>query len=288
MMLSVEDRPNPIRAYAQFEEYHWWFLARRRIIQELVRYLLPPSKDTLIIDVGCGPGANIAAFAAVYHCIGIDTSAEAVDIAKERYPMVEFVNGICPSDLGDATPAAALFMIMDVLEHIESPREMLESLVARASRGAYFLITVPADPDLWSPHDEAVGHYRRYTRQSLTELLSGLPLEAVLISPYNSRVYWGVKVVRRLARALRRSHGKADAEGTDLRLPPFPLNGILTALFSQEAMPLARALREKTPSPFKTGVSLIAIMRKTEGDVKASVHDLPVGALTAGTSRDRP
>jgi SAM-dependent methyltransferase len=274
-------RPNPIRAYAQFEDYHWWFLARRRIIRELVRHLLPPSRDTLIIDVGCGPGANIAAFAAGYHCIGIDTSTEAIEIARERYPMVEFVNGVCPRDLGNAPEAAALFMIMDVLEHIEHPREMVESLVARASKGAYFLVTVPADPDLWSTHDEAVGHYRRYTPETLAELLRGLPLETVMVSPYNARVYWGVKVIRRAARALRRGHGRSDAQGTDLRIPPFPFNGMLTAIFSQEAMPLARALMEGKPSPFKTGVSLIAILRKTEGEVPASVHDLPVGALTA-------
>ncbi|HEV1997877.1 MAG TPA: class I SAM-dependent methyltransferase [Candidatus Dormibacteraeota bacterium] len=288
---EADSRPNPIRAYAHFEEYHWWFLARRRILRELVRFLLPPSKDTLIIDIGCGPGANIAAFAAGYHCIGIDTSAEAIEIARERYPMVEFVNGVSPGDLGSAPEAADLFLVMDVLEHIEHPRAMLESIVARASKDAYLLITVPADPDLWSPHDEAVGHYRRYTRETLAELVHGLPLETVMVSPYNARVYWGVKVTRRLARALRRGHGGTDAEGTDLRIPPFPLNGILTALFSQEAMPLARALREQSPSPFRAGVSLIAIFQKTEGEVRASVHDLPIGALTAkelgGPSKER-
>jgi len=195
--------------------------------------------------------------------------------------MVEFVNGLSPGDLGAAPEAADLFLVMDVLEHIEEPRAMLESIVARASKGAYFLLTVPADPDLWSPHDEAVGHYRRYTRETLEDLVRGLPLETVMISPYNARVYRGVKVIRRVARALRRGHGGTHAEGTDLRIPPFPMNGILTALFSQEAMPLARALRERAPSPFRAGVSLIAILQKTEGEVRASVHDLPIGALTA-------
>ena len=195
--------------------------------------------------------------------------------------MVEFVNGSSPGDLGSAPEAADLFLIMDVLEHIEQPRTMLESVVARATKGAYFLVTVPADPELWSPHDEAVGHFRRYTRETFEELVRGLPLETVMISPYNARMYRGVKVVRRLARALRRGHGGTSAAGTDLRIPPVPMNGILTALFSQEAMPLARALRERAPSPFRAGVSLIAILQKTEGEVRASVHDLPIGALTA-------
>ena len=44
---------------------------------------------------------------------------------------------------------------------------MLSELLAAASPGCYFLLTVPADPSLWSEHDESFGHYRRYDRARL-------------------------------------------------------------------------------------------------------------------------
>ena len=47
--------------------------------------------------------------------------------------------------------------------------------------GGTFLVAVPCDPRLWSAHDEAVGHVRRYTRATLTDLLrrNGFELESV-------------------------------------------------------------------------------------------------------------
>ena len=33
---------------------HWWFVARRRILYELIDRLLPASTDTTIVDIGCG------------------------------------------------------------------------------------------------------------------------------------------------------------------------------------------------------------------------------------------
>ena len=265
MLLHTDQRRNPVSAYARFEIYHWWFIARRRIVTEVVSKILPPSKEALIIDIGCGPGANLASFAASYPCIGIDTSAEAIRVAQARYPMVTFIEGNYPSNLGETTKKAKLFLLMDVLEHIEDPRPIIEDIVLAASTGAYFVVTVPADQDLWSAHDEAVGHYRRYTTQSLESLFAGLPVVPLLLSPYNSRLYLFIKIFRRLSLPLRRAFSNVKAEGTDLSIPPYPFNGILTALFSYEAIPISRALQDRTQSPYKRGVSLMYILQKTGG-----------------------
>lgn len=256
---------NPVKTYARFENYHWWFIARRRIVREIVLQILPPSRNSLIIDIGCGPGANIAAFAATHPCLGVDNSAEAIQIARERYPMVRFLEGIYPLDLGETTREAKLFLIMDVVEHLENPRVMLENIVASASVGAYFLVTVPADPTLWSAHDIAVGHFRRYTTNSLAALFTGLQLVPIILTPYNSRLFYVIKALRFMNWLLRRGFARTASEGTDLRIPPYPFNGILTALFSYEAIPISRALRNRTPSPFRRGVSLIYLLEKSGG-----------------------
>jgi SAM-dependent methyltransferase len=275
-----DDRLNPVGAYAYFEDYHWWFLARRRIMQELVRNLLPPSPDSLVVDIGCGPGANLASLAAAYPCVGIDASEDAIAVARSRYPMIKFICGYSPGDLGPVAQSARLFLVMDVLEHVEDDRKLLRSLVASSAPGAYFLITVPADPGLWSAHDEAVGHYRRYTAASLARVWGEMPMEPLLVSPYNARLYWLVKAVRTVNRTLHLSRRGDASEGTDLRVPRTPFNGVLTALFSNEAMALGRALQNRSSAPYARGVSLIAITRRKEGSVVSADTDIAAGALT--------
>src|SRR5271154_127582 len=46
--------------HAQIEERHWWFVARRRILADLIANLAPPDPAATVLDVGCGAGANLA------------------------------------------------------------------------------------------------------------------------------------------------------------------------------------------------------------------------------------
>jgi len=78
-----------------------------------------------VLEVGCGTGANIAALAEEYHCVGIDTSQQAIDLARRHSPGVEFLRGTAPDDLGEYAVQARLFLLMDVLEHVADDFEML-------------------------------------------------------------------------------------------------------------------------------------------------------------------
>lgn len=252
--------------HAQIEQSHWWFVARRAIMRGLIGEVLPPDPKTLIVDVGCGAGANLAALADDYRCLGIDASVEAVDLARRRFPQVRFITGLAPDDLEEAASQARLFLLMDVLEHVADDFELLSRLLAAASPGAYFLITVPADWALWSPHDEAFGHYRRYTMQRFSETWAGLPVETCLLSYFNSRLY---PLVRWIRERNRRRGAAAGAAGTDFEIPRWPLNGLLQRCFAGEERALRRQLRrhehgDDVPA-YQRGVSLIALLRRREG-----------------------
>ena len=58
--------------HSEIEQEHWWFLARRTVMKSLLSRVCPPSKDRLLVDVGCGTGGNSAFFKDDYTCIGID------------------------------------------------------------------------------------------------------------------------------------------------------------------------------------------------------------------------
>src|SRR5262245_38645298 len=143
---------------ADVDQRHWWFLARRRILRGVLASVLPPDPKATVIDVGCGTGANIAALSDSYRCIGIDTSRDAIEFARQRFANVAFICGHAPGDLGPEANAAQAMLLMDVLEHVEDDRAVFEPLVQCLRPGAIMLLTVPADMRLWSVHDEGLMH----------------------------------------------------------------------------------------------------------------------------------
>jgi SAM-dependent methyltransferase len=260
--------------HAEIEERHWWFVARRRIVRRLVRRVVPPSPQATIVDVGCGTGANIAAFSDDYHCVGIDTSAEAIGWARQRFPGVEFLVGRAPDDLDELAQKARLFLLMDVLEHVADDFTMLSELLAAASPESHLLITVPADPSLWSQHDESFGHLRRYDRPRLEALWSGLPVDALVVSYFNTRMLPLVRLVRACNRLRGRASGRA---GTDFWLPPAPVNRLLEAAFAGEAHVLEDLLAGRRRRGYPAGTSLLALLRRKPGCVliRNKPEDIP-------------
>lgn len=58
-------------------------------------------------------------------------------------------------------------LYIDVLEHIEHDRAELESALRRLRPGGHLIVLSPAHQFLFSPFDQAIGHFRRYSRAGL-------------------------------------------------------------------------------------------------------------------------
>jgi len=260
--------------HADIEQRHWWFVARRQIMRRLVEEVLPPSPETVVVDIGCGTGGNIAALADRYDCVGMDTSADAVELAAQRFNNVRFVSGESASDLGAVAMRAKLFLLMDVLEHVADDFAVFSGLLAASAPGTCCLLTVPADDSLWSEHDESFGHYRRYDRARLERLWADLPVKTLLVSYFNSRLL----PLIRLIRSWNRRRGKVSGSaGTDFWLPTAPVNCLLKSVFAGEARRLVAALHCRRPGGYKSGASLVAIVRREPGEiaVRHKPDDLP-------------
>jgi SAM-dependent methyltransferase len=263
--------------HATLEDRHWWFVARRRIVGRIIDHLLAakaagrPSaansansaRRPLVIDIGCGTGSNVAALANRYRCVGIDTSPDAIQWARQKFPDIQFIEGYAPQDLGGLVAEASMITLMDVLEHVEDDFQLLSSLLAECPVGAHLLLTVPADMSLWTRHDETFGHFRRYDAERFARLWQGLPVDCLLLSHFNSRLYPLVKAVRQVNRLFRRSSGEY---GTDFSLPVAPVNWAFENLFAGEADRLFGCLTGTT-TPYAHGVSLIAVLQRTAGPI---------------------
>lgn len=247
---------------ADVDQHHWWFLGRRAILREVLGGVLPADRKTLVIDVGCGTGANIAALANDYGCIGIDTAPEAIERARSRFAGVEFICGRAPDDLGDAVSRAGAVLLMDVLEHVEDDRAVFEPLVRAMQPGALLVLTVPADMRLWSRHDEGLMHFRRYDEAMLRTLWRDLPLQTVAVTHFCSRLYPLARISRTLGRMRDRLLPRPRA--WDMRLPARPINAILQRTFAGEARTLRDLATGRRDRGYSRGVALLAILRRTD------------------------
>jgi trans-aconitate methyltransferase len=243
---------------ARLELEHWWFTGRRKILRALIHEIAPPSPEVTLLDIGCGPGGNTATLAEEYRCIGVDVSEQAIQAARRRFPRVRFVQGSWQDCLPAIGGQVDLFLLTDVLEHVPEDREMLSQVVAACRPGAHVLITVPADPRLWSWHDESHHHLRRYDRATLQALWEGLRVKPLLVSYYNSRLHPLMRLARRLGR--RRARWHRDC-GPDLWLLPRPVNRLLERIFAGESGVLLGYLKGTRRRGYSAGGSLIAILR---------------------------
>jgi SAM-dependent methyltransferase len=124
----------------------------------------------LLLNIGCGSGEyNSAAHAMGLRVIGCEPEAHAYALAHAAVPEGCEVRQCGLLDL-ESEPAD--FIVMhDVLEHIEDDAAAVDAIHALLKPGGTAVISVPAYQWLFGHHDVQLGHFRRYTRGSLLQVL---------------------------------------------------------------------------------------------------------------------
>ena len=234
------------REMAALEDRHWWFVGRRRITDALLwRPALPP--EASVLD-GCGSGGNLTMLARYGRLSAGEFDAEARRLAAARGVAARVASCELPAVFPFDSERFDLIVMFDVLEHIEDDLATLAAVRRHLADGGWFVLTVPAFPFLWSPHDTYNHHFRRYTRAGLMKRLADAGLRPAYCSFFN---FWLFPLIA-LFRTIRK-FGR-DNEIGDLAMPPAPINRVLAALFSSERFAMGRL-----SLPF--GVSLILTAR---------------------------
>lgn len=169
---------------AAAERDHWWFRGRREFIAAAFDQLaLPPGAR--ILDAGCGSGGNLPMLSRYGQLWGFEYDDEA-RTAAAALQLGTIAFGALPAPVpfdGVTFDAIGLF---DVLEHLEHPVESLRALASRLTPRGAIVITVPALPWLWGPHDEHHQHFRRYTSRTLHAHLEAAGLAVRYCSYFNT------------------------------------------------------------------------------------------------------
>jgi len=232
---------------AQLEKQHWWFVARRTIVNHLLKKI-PLSTPNQILEVGCGTGGNLALLAQYGQVYALELNEIARQFASQSH-CAQVVAGALPDNIPFEPAQFDLVVLLDVLEHLEADSLSLQALLPCLKSQGWLLITVPALPYLWSQHDENHHHYRRYLKTQLQETVTNAGYDIIMLNYFN---FWLFPLILATRYWKRFWHQSDD----DLVLPSPWLNKLLAKLFASERYFINWL-------PFPTGVSLILVARKS-------------------------
>lgn len=221
---------------AALSHYNRWIFDRFR-----------PFIGRRVLEVGSGTGNMTRLLYGGEVLVASDVEEPYLHILRNRFhrqPTIRVEKFDLGSDQIDHLRGYSFDTIVccNVLEHIERDVDALVRLRELLVPGGHLLLFVPADQKLFGTMDEQVGHYRRYSRESLTAAIVGGGFEATRVRYHNviGRLGWWFN-----GRVLKRRH----------------LPSGQSRLFNS-MVPLLRRLEPENPA---RGLSLIAIATKPAG-----------------------
>ena len=239
-------KPAYVAAHVEEDGLHWYFRGRRRLIATALRRLLP-RRPLRLLDIGCGTGQVLAALEEFGEAVGMDTNDALLAVA--RAAGLDARKGSLPDDLVVDPGWADVVLLLDVIEHLDDDLAGLRAARRVLRDDGHLVVTVPAYPSLWSGHDVALGHRRRYTRAGLRQVVEAAGYRVQYLSHFNTILFPAIASVR----AWKRLRGD---DRHDLRRPRPTVNALLERLFVLE-----RHVIPRRALPF--GASLLLVARPT-------------------------
>lgn len=191
---------------------HPWERARLVLVQRLLALHVSLRPGDAVLDIGCGDTFVVEQLARAYPSVQF----YAVDSAFKDDLLTTYRDRLRVSNVSlfaslEAVPLAkpaSVVLLMDVIEHVPDDVAFLRDLCERSyvNIETRILITVPSHPALFSSHDRFLGHYRRYSRRSLAQLL-----DVVRLAPLESGSLFASLLPVRVLQVLReRIMGERD------------------------------------------------------------------------------
>lgn len=144
-----------------------YLLRRDRILR-----LVSNTEPSRLLEVGCGAGALLDDFARLGHdAAGLESSPNALARARALAHVSGQRQRIYSQPDRDWTHAFDIVCAFDVLEHIEDDGAAVDDWIGWLRPNGRLCLSVPAHQKRWGPGDEWAGHWRRYERDGLLELL---------------------------------------------------------------------------------------------------------------------
>lgn len=155
---------------------HPWEISRVEIAKDILEKHKSQLEGKVILDIGCGDTFVVEQLSnflpdSLFFAVDIAFTKEMIAVYENKLSntniklfttLDESIDSLGKNEIG-------LVLLMDVIEHIEDDVLFLSDLSSRKeiTQDTLMLITVPAFQSLFTSHDRFLGHFRRYTNNTL-------------------------------------------------------------------------------------------------------------------------
>jgi SAM-dependent methyltransferase len=235
------------------EQSHFWFRGFRQYVTPMIARATGGRGDARILDCGCGTGSNLDMLRPFGAAVGFDLTRTGVSFAHRHG------HRVAQASIGEIPFRSGHFDLVtsfDVFQCLPDPVE--RAAIAEMSRvlkpGGRLLLHVAALEVLHGRHSVLSQEVRRYTPARLRRVVEGGGFRIERLT-FDHASLLPIMLPVRLWHRLSAGDGDVPAGEGEITVPPAPVNGVLTALVSLEAL-LLRAV------DMPIGSSLMVLARK--------------------------
>ena len=221
----------------------FWFKGKNNLIDILMSKISKKGEKLKILNIGAGTSDDLKILNKYGDNYLIDINKNALNLNK--YLCIE-------KRVADAHKLPYqddffdIVVSFDVFEHMSNDNKVILEVHRVLKKGGRLVFIVPAFNFLFSSHDKALGHKRRYNKKMLKELLK--KFKNLKLYYWNSLLFLPMALIRLMK---RNSKPKID----HLKLPK-SINSFLYFLLNIEG----RFIKYEIPLPF--GLSIIGFCQK--------------------------
>lgn len=164
---------------------------RLKALENLILKNIPEGKKR-ILDLGCGSALFSCSLAEKGHkVLAVDPSRKMIELARKRKKLKKINNKnlqilkMKAEKIDKLESKFDVVLILDVLEHITNDSQVLVKLKKILDKKGILIITVPAHPFLYGIRDKEMGHFRRYSKKNLINLIKNKGYQIKTIRYWN-------------------------------------------------------------------------------------------------------
>jgi SAM-dependent methyltransferase len=215
------------------EQSHFWFRGFRAFMQPEVARAVNGLSSPIIVDCGCGTGANVSWLQQYGAAYGFDLTWNGLCLGQRmgRRGLARASIDAIPFRTGSADLATSFDVFQCLPDAVESAA--MDEMWRILKPGGHLVMNVAALPVLRGHHATLSEEVRRYTPSRLRSIVERTGFRIERLTFVHATLFplmLPVRVVQRW-----RSGPDVPAGEFDITVPPAPINALLTAAVRAEA-----------------------------------------------------